>query len=227
MRCTAKLSTPDTVKRPVGGAAARQQHPRERDPKDPGGEVDQEDQLPAAEREQQPADRGAEREPDGLRGALHAEAAGEQSGGQALDDQRDRVGLQHRRPEPLQHARGDQPAGRGRQPAQHRAEREDGEAVGVEQLAPEAVGEQPDGDERAGEHQHVGERHPPHRARGLAEAGADAGQGERHDRGVELAHEGSDAHSPDDEGAGAGAFANPRGACGLAQQPRPRREGCV
>ncbi len=205
---------------PVGGAAAGEQDPRERDPEQAGGEVDEEDQPPPGEREQQPADRGPEREPDGLGGALRAEAARERARGQVLGDQRDAVGLEHGGAEPLEHARADQPAEAGGEPAEQGAEGEDGEAVGVERLAPEPVREAPDGDERAGEHEQVGERDPAHRARAGVQPGADAGQCERDDRDVELAHESADADGADDIPAGAGARADAVGAGGSRSSRR-------
>ena len=100
------------------------------------GHVHQEQQPPASEREQQPADHGAGGEAERLRGALRAERATEALLGRGERDDRHAVRLEHRRADALQHAARDERIDRRRERAQRRARDEHHEAVEVDDLRP-------------------------------------------------------------------------------------------
>ena len=79
------------------------------------------------------------------------------------------------------------------QAAQRRADDEDSEAVDVEELPAPHVGEPAHGGHRGHQDKEIAQSHPGHRADAGMERPLQRGQGDGHDAGVELPHEGPDA----------------------------------
>ena len=192
---------PDPVEAPapkVRAAAGQQQHTGE-DAHRSCRHVHEEQQAPASRRQQQSARCGADGQPERLCGALDPDRAAELVPIHRLADQRDAVGLEERGAGTLDDAREDERGQVGREPARHRGQREHGEALDIEALSPEPVGEMPGHRERADEREQVRQRHPHRDARPNRERAADVRERERDDRRVELPHERTDRDGRDDQ----------------------------
>ena len=107
------------------------------------------------------------------------------------------------------------------QSAQRRADDEDAEAVDVEELVPPHVGEPTDGGHRGHQDQEVAQTHPGHRTDAGVEGPLQRGQGDGHDAGVELAHEGPDADGGHGQPERVGPTPDRLGSPGLDHQPLP------
>ncbi len=188
----------------------------------PERDVHEEDEAPAAGGQQQPADARAQRETQGLGRALQADGPTERPRRNDQHDDGQAVRLQHRRADRLQRPEPAQRAEVRRQPAQDRGQREDHEAVDVEQLAAPHVGETPDGDDGGHEDEQVGQSDPRDRTDGDAEGVLQGGQGDGDDGRIELAHERADAHGGHGEPVGVAALPYDLGPPRLDQQPVPR-----
>ena len=134
-----------------------------------------------------------------LGGALDADGPAERTRRDGQVDDGHAVGLQHRRPDGLQGPGPVQYHEVRRQAAEGRADDEDAEAVGVDELAPDHVGQAAHGGDRGHEHQQVAEADPGHRGQAGVKGLLQAGQGQGDDAGVKLAHEGAGAHRGHDE----------------------------
>ena len=113
------------------------------------------------------------------------------------------VGLQHGRAHGLESPEGVERSEAGREAAQDRTHDEDAEAIGVEQFAPDHVGEAAHGGDRGHQHQQVAEADPSDRRYVGMKDVLQRGQGHGDDAGVELPHEGADAHGRHHEPGGA------------------------
>ena len=112
------------------------------------------------------------------------------------------------------------PEARG-QAAQGRADDEDPEAVDVEELAAPHVGEAPDRGHRRHQDQEVAQAHPGDRAHAGVERPLQRGQGDRHDAGIELTHEGPDADRRHGQPVGVGSVSDDGRSPGFHHQPMP------
>ena len=151
------------------------------------------DRAPADRRGQQPAQRRAEREPDGLGSGLDTEREAHPHLRRARRHQGHAVGLQHGRADGLDQAEHHQDAERGRQPAGRGGHREDGKAVGVHELAADGVAEAPGRGEHRDQAEQVAERHPLDGGDRGAELTLHGRERDRDDARVELAHERAEA----------------------------------
>ncbi len=190
------------------------------------GDVDEEDEAPAAGGQQQAADRRAQGEPERLGRPLEPDGLPERSARHHEHDDGQAVRLQHGRPDGLQGAEAAQRGQVGCQAAQHRGAGEDDEAVDVEELAPPHVGEATDRGDGRHQHQEVRQADPgdgPHRG---VEGALQRRQGHRDDGRVELAHERADAHGGHGEPRGVRLIPDDLGPPRLDEQavpgPRPR-----
>jgi hypothetical protein len=159
----------------------------------PDGDVHEEEQPPAAGGEQEPTDGRAEGQTEGLCRPLRTEGPTEPA---ARDGQRDdghAVGLQHGRTEGLEGPEAVQHHQAGGGGTQHRAGHEDGEAVEVEELAADHVGEPSDRRHRGHQDQQIAQADPADGTDAGVEGPLEGGKGQGDDAGIQLAHEGPDA----------------------------------
>ncbi len=126
---------------------------RRHDSDQPDGNVDQEDEAPAAGRQQQATHRWAEGQPEGLGRALDAERTPEPRRWHGQGDDGHAVGLEHGRTDGLEGPEGVEGEQARSRRTQRRAGDEDGEAVDVEELAADHVGKAADGGHRGHQHQ--------------------------------------------------------------------------
>ena len=108
---------------------------------------------------------------------------------------------------------------RRRERAGRRADDEDAEAVGVQELAADPVSDLADRRDGAGKDEHVDEHHPFDGSDRGVEVGAEEGQRGRDDARVELAHERPDAHGADREPGCRRALTDPRRPARFGEDP--------
>ncbi len=140
--------------------ASREQKPPERQADQPNWDVHQEDQPPAPETGQDPAERRPDAEAHSLRGSLDTETRAEPRRRQHVSDQRVGVRLQHHGAGGLDEPREyQQPEGR-RERAGSRTDDEDAESVRVQKLPADSIGNLANRGDAAGEDEHVDENDP-------------------------------------------------------------------
>ncbi len=198
------------------------------DQQDPGdhaddaeGHVHEEDEPPPSGSEQEPADGRAERQSDGLCGALDPDRLAERGPGHGEHDDRHAVRLEQGGADGLDRPEADEPSEAGGESAQRGAEDEDAEPVDVEELAPPHVGEPADGHHGRHQHEEVAEADPGDRADAGVEGVLQGRECDGDDARVELAHEGADAHRDDGEPEGPRTAPDPVGALRFDQEPLP------
>jgi hypothetical protein len=160
-------------------------------------DVDPEDPLPRDALDDGAADDGAERDAEAAHAAPDAERQPALLGRERLAQKRQRQRRDDRAAEPLERARRDQRARRGRERRRGRAEGEDQDADREHPAPAEAIAECGGGGEEDGERQRVGVDGPLELVDGRPEVHADARQGGGHDEVVERDHE--QGHAGDDQ----------------------------
>ncbi len=213
--------------------APGEEEPPERETDEPDRDVDEEDEPPAAERGERSAEHRPEGETDGLRGTLDAEPSPEPRGRQHVTDERVRVRLQHHGADRLDEPSGNQQPERWGDSAGSGADHEDAEAVCVEELAADPIGQLAHGRDSPRKNQDVDEHDPLDRSDRRVQVGSEDGQRRRDDARVELAHEGTDADGADGKPGRRRQCADPGGAARLGEDSRRRppwdlrlRHGC-
>ena len=161
--------------------------------------VDPERPMPAQRIEDQAAQRRSHAQPDRLRRRLQAEAAASFFRSRGEDDDGDAVGRDQRGADRLQDTEGDQHRKIRREAAEARAQDEQEEAARVEELAADHVGKPAEDRHERRHRQDVGDRDPAHGAERSGEIELEPRQQHLRQAGIDLAHEGADAHRPDDE----------------------------
>jgi hypothetical protein len=136
---------------------------------------------------------------DRLRRRLDAERAAAPLRPRGHDDDGDAVRREQRRADRLQYAEGDEHRQVGRKAAERGAEHEQKEARGVEELAPDHVGQASEDRQERRHRQQVGDRDPAHGAEPRAELMLEGRQQHLRNAGIDLPHERADAHGRDDE----------------------------
>jgi len=127
-----------------------------------------------------------------------AECASALRGSGRRHHNRDAVRRQQRRTDALCDPEGDEHGQAGSQAAERRAQHEQEEAARVQELAPYHVGE-PTEDRQERRHcQEIGDRDPAHGAEPCAEFELEPREQHLCNAGIDLAHEGADAHGADD-----------------------------
>ena len=174
-------------------ATAGNEDPGCRDAQDASGDVDQEDQAPAARGEEESTDNRPERETERLGRSLDADTPPEPVSRQSHVDDRHAVRLQHGRSRTLNHSEDVEPEKSRSDGTESGTEDEHEEAIGVEKLAPDHVGQAADCRDSGDEHDQVAQADPCHRPEACVEGSPEGRERDRHDAGVELAHECADA----------------------------------
>ncbi len=188
--------------------------------------VHEEDEPPPSGGEEEAAHGWAERQSDGLGGALDPDRSAQQRLRDSEDDDGDAVGLEESSADGLEHTEADEPSEIRREPTQRGTDDEDAESVDIEELATPHVGEAADGHHGGNEDEEVAQSHPGHRVDPGMEGALESRERNGHDAGVELAHEGTDAHGSDGEPKGPRSVPDPIRALRLDHQPLPSGRGC-
>ena len=165
--------------------------------------VDEEDRAPAGAEDVEVDQRAAEHRPEHRaqpdHGAEQAERLADLVGREDLADDPEALRDQERGEQALDQARGDQRAGGGREPAQHRRGSEAGDADQEQAAAAVDVAEPRAGDEADGERQRVAADHPLQPGRAGAEVAADGRRGDVDDHAVEQVHALGGEHHGEDQ----------------------------
>ncbi len=184
-------------------------------------DVDREHRLPAVVLGEVTAEQWPRRESRRLRRGLDAECFASLLGRHRGRDQRDAVGLQHRRAHRLGDAGSDERVETGRVHTRDGRAGEDREAVDVDDLAAQPVRDPAHWDEQRHERDQVAERDP----LGIrAEVLTHRGERERDDRGVQLPHERPEADRRDHQPRRIRPARYPRRPGGLRDEPVHRTQ---
>ena len=177
----------------------RKQEPSQDGAGEPDRHVDPEHPAPVQQIQHQPSERGPGAQTDGLGRRQDAERAAAPRGTGGRHHDGDAVRRQQRRADPLQDAKGDEHREAWRKAAQRRAQHEQQEATGIQQLAPHHVGEAAKDRQKRRHGEQIGDGDPAHGAQSGIELELELRQQQLRDAGIDLAHEGADADGADHE----------------------------
>ena len=128
-----------------------------------------------------------------------AERAAALRGSGGSHDDGDAVRRQQRRADALRDPESDKHGQARSKAAERRAQHEQQKAARVQELAPHHVGEPTEDRQERRHRQEIGNRDPAHRAEPCVELELEPRQQHLRDAGIDLAHEGADAHGADHE----------------------------
>jgi len=175
----------------------------EEPPQDGAGDadrhIDPEHPSPVQEIQHQAADRRPRAQTDGLRRRQDTQRTATPLRPGSRHHDGDAVRRQQRRADALQDPKGDEHRQAWRKAAERRAQQEQQEAAGVEELAPHHVGEATKDRQECRHGEQVGDRNPTHGAESGIEFEFEPRQQQLRDAGIDLAHEGADANGADHE----------------------------
>ena len=217
-----KRASPAVKCDPLGQvAASRNAHKASDGAEYPEGDVHQKDQAPTASGEQETTDGRTEGQPECLGCTLDADGFASGPVGNRQHNDGHAVGLEHGGPQALEDPKSiERHQGRG-EPTQGRADREDDEAIHIEQLATDHVGETAHGGDTGHQDEQIAQSDPGDGSHACAERRLQGREGDRDDAGVQLPHERADAHGGNGQPVGVRTIPDCCRAPGLDQQTVP------